>query len=829
MALPYLIKYVYTNGTDEVIRRGKKIHSLNFAELIEFDELLDSVTFRVKDDSYSTFYRVVIQHFKDPRQLTARCTCPYNLGEICRHEAAALLQLQEMLDKNQLKAEDVDYDQRHTVVKMKTIDLKTLRLMASPETFQQAEEWLSSNSAVIQYAADETVKATVQLDNREYFVVIRKNEERNFDTSSDYPDPKHPVSLAKLIVFLQLLKAHGAFYFDSIRNWDKEKNKLLELYGYSLSDDLDGKFEFIYKEGKPFLRVLDPSIKRVNAQEQPKPRPAYSGALAGSETEEPAPPPAASRPARRLGIVFNFNRKGFPGFNVDAITGEPALDGFSGNVEKLDLARFINIDIYEENDRLLFPLIRKLQEAEINKYLNRNSPFSGIWENIIHHEDDDLPEETRALMVDYLHPKLKKLLQDIAADPLVYTLSAGKAFKTANLQMAGIVPEGIRPIFKVVQNGTRFEVQCWVKLSGQPVPVTDNEAPGSLLFLYQNNIYFWDSPETAALADRFASKGKLSFSQTEWPEQLKTFVLPLTRDYQVDFDPALVGEVKDGDPEKRVILQEKGDYLVFQPLFTYKGYETRPGGKDELVIPNGSKVMVVSRNRAKENEFMRKMELLHSNFIRPEGGQQLALKGNDVLKNNWFFLFVDAMKDMKVPVFGFEALKNFRFNTAKPQTKIHISSNTDWFDARVDIVFGEQKVTIADVKKALANRQQFVPLKDGTLGILPEEWIRKYSLLFRVGEGKQNELRLSKYHMSVIDELYDNRNEEELVVRLEEKYDQLRNFKQIKEVPVPEHLSHILRPYQEHGFHWLNYLREIKWGGILADDMGLGKTLQALC
>jgi non-specific serine/threonine protein kinase len=39
---------------------------------------------------------------------------------------------------------------------------------------------------------------------------------------------------------------------------------------------------------------------------------------------------------------------------------------------------------------------------------------------------------------------------------------------------------------------------------------------------------------------------------------------------------------------------------------------------------------------------------------------------------------------------------------------------------------------------------------------------------------------------------------------------------------------HILRPYQEHGFHWLNYLSEVGWGGILADDMGLGKTVQAL-
>ena len=113
-----------------------------------------------------------------------------------------------------------------------------------------------------------------------------------------------------------------------------------------------------------------------------------------------------------------------------------------------------------------------------------------------------------------------------------------------------------------------------------------------------------------------------------------------------------------------------------------------------------------------------------------------------------------------MPVFGFEALKNFRFNTAKPQTKIFISSNTDWFDAKVDIVFGDQQVTVAEVKRALANKQQFVQLNDGTLGILPEEWIKKYSLLFRVGEGKTNSLKLSRYHLSVIDELYENRDEE---------------------------------------------------------------------
>lgn len=186
------------------------------------------------------------------------------------------------------------------------------------------------------------------------------------------------------------------------------------------------------------------------------------------------------------------------------------------------------------------------------------------------------------------------------------------------------------------------------------------------------------------------------------------------------------------------------------------------------------------------------------------------------------------MKEANVPVVGFEVLKNYRFNTAKPQTRIHISNGVDWFDAKVDIVFGEQKVTIEEIKRALTNKQQFVQLNDGTLGILPEEWLKKYSLLFRVGEGSKDQLKLSKYHLSVIDELYNGIDETEVMIRLEEKYDRLRSFNRINEVDPPSALSHILRPYQVAGYHWLNYLNEVGWGGILADDMGLGKTVQAL-
>lgn len=828
MALPHLLKYVYTHGTDEVIRRGKKIHAIGYVELIEYDDLFGSAVFRVKDDSYATFYKVYAQKFKDAKALSLRCSCPYNIGDICRHETAALFQLQELIDKGHLQTGEVEYDQRHTVAKMKTIDLKTIRLLSSPDVFEEAEKYLRTQKASIELAENETVKASVTVDGKAYRVLLRKNEERNFDTSCDYADTGHPLCLPKVIVFLQLLHAYGSNYFDSIRNWDKEKNKLLEAYGYSLEDDLSGKFEFAYKDGKPFLRVLDNTIKRVvTIPTAPKPV-----IIPQKEKEVPVPEVMQEEtglPSQRLGVVFNFSKKGYPHFTIDAVIGEPneSNSSFAGKIEKPDISRYIDTDKLPEEDTQLLTLLRKLQDTEINKYISRNSPFSGIWENIIHQDEDDLPEETKELMAEYLFPRLKKLCTEQEENPLFFLLPGKKSFKTNNLEPLQVSKEEGSLHF-IVKKNSHYTIQCRVKAGGMEYDLAENESNSPLFFLYNHQLYLWKNNEVVHLVEKFLPEGKMVVAAEAWPETLHQFILPLAKEHKVDFDKSIVQEIKDGDPEVKLFLIEKGDYLVFQPSFSYKGYETKSKDRNEIVVPQGDKVLIVHRNREAENAFVVKLQNLHSNFIVNEENGSLALKGTDVLRNNWFFLFVDAMNDMKTPVFGFEALKNFRFNTAKPQTKIFISSNTDWFDAKIDIVFGDQKVTVAEVKRALANKQQFVQLNDGTLGILPDEWLKKYSLLFRIGEGSSHHLKLSRYHLSVVDELYETRDEEELVVQLEEKYEKLRQFNKIKEIDPPYSLKMILRPYQVAGYQWLNYLKDVNWGGILADDMGLGKTVQAL-
>jgi superfamily II DNA or RNA helicase len=56
----------------------------------------------------------------------------------------------------------------------------------------------------------------------------------------------------------------------------------------------------------------------------------------------------------------------------------------------------------------------------------------------------------------------------------------------------------------------------------------------------------------------------------------------------------------------------------------------------------------------------------------------------------------------------------------------------------------------------------------------------------------------------------------------------LKSFSGIRALPAPANFRGELRPYQQEGLGWLQFLRRFKLGGILADDMGLGKTVQTI-
>ena len=56
----------------------------------------------------------------------------------------------------------------------------------------------------------------------------------------------------------------------------------------------------------------------------------------------------------------------------------------------------------------------------------------------------------------------------------------------------------------------------------------------------------------------------------------------------------------------------------------------------------------------------------------------------------------------------------------------------------------------------------------------------------------------------------------------------LRDFQGIEAVATPRGFNTELRPYQQQGLSWMQFMRGFEFNGILADDMGLGKTVQTL-
>jgi SNF2 family DNA or RNA helicase len=145
------------------------------------------------------------------------------------------------------------------------------------------------------------------------------------------------------------------------------------------------------------------------------------------------------------------------------------------------------------------------------------------------------------------------------------------------------------------------------------------------------------------------------------------------------------------------------------------------------------------------------------------------------------------------------------------------------------VKFGKQKASIKQLHKSIRNKSKFIQLDDGTKGILPEEWIKKFNRFFDAGEMYEELLRLPKSNFSEIKSLFEK---EVLSKEVDEEINVYKKaFSENKLIPaseVPAELNATLRDYQKQGLDWLNYLDDYNFGSCLADDMGLGKTLQII-
>jgi superfamily II DNA or RNA helicase len=160
---------------------------------------------------------------------------------------------------------------------------------------------------------------------------------------------------------------------------------------------------------------------------------------------------------------------------------------------------------------------------------------------------------------------------------------------------------------------------------------------------------------------------------------------------------------------------------------------------------------------------------------------------------------------------------------------LNVTSDVDWFEVDGRFDFDGVEVPLPRLLAALRSRQKYVRLDDGTQGILPDEWLKRFGSLVDLGEQEDDKLRFRPSQALLLDALLAAQDD---AVTVDASFDrlrkQLRSFDGIQPGSEPRGFQGQLRGYQRDGLGWLDFLRTFRFGGCLADDMGLGKTIQVL-
>jgi superfamily II DNA or RNA helicase len=160
--------------------------------------------------------------------------------------------------------------------------------------------------------------------------------------------------------------------------------------------------------------------------------------------------------------------------------------------------------------------------------------------------------------------------------------------------------------------------------------------------------------------------------------------------------------------------------------------------------------------------------------------------------------------------------------------QIEVSSGVDWFELRGSVEFGDRVARFPELLAALRRGDGAVRLDDGTFGILPEEWLKRYGTLAAAGTPEGDHLRFGRAQVGLLDALLSTLPEARVDAVFDRARGELAGFDGIKPADEPAGFTGRLRGYQREGLGWLHFLRRFGFGGCLADDMGLGKTVQVL-
>ncbi len=427
---------------------------------------------------------------------------------------------------------------------------------------------------------------------------------------------------------------------------------------------------------------------------------------------------------------------------------------------------------------------------------------------------------------------MKKAFAYLLKEKFVYGLKEGTyRIRKKDLLEITLSPEPFDVVFEVARNKEYLTLNLKIKV-GEELRKPENftSKPADNYFYITGNTYhFAKSLKVAQILADFPKNVKMVAAYKD--EFFKKVVMPISKNFEVRYNKGTFNSetVELDFHKKQLFLSEQNEYVVFTPCVEYDhDVSAILNTTGNILVKKGEVITEYKRNFNLENDFLESLAELHPDFESQKSRKIFYLHYSDFTKDMWFYKFFDQLQAGNIEVFGLKDLKNFKYSPYKGKISTAVSSGQDWFEVDITLSFGDNRITLNDIKKAVLNKQRYIQLKDGSVGVLPSEWFHKLEKYFRNGEINKDKLEISKLRFSLIDELFENIDDTSIIQEIAEKRQRLKSFTRIETTEVPKQIIANLRHYQKEGLNWLNFLDEMQWGGILADDMGLGKTVQVL-
>jgi len=434
-------------------------------------------------------------------------------------------------------------------------------------------------------------------------------------------------------------------------------------------------------------------------------------------------------------------------------------------------------------------------------------------------------------------------LKAIAKNPLNIPVYLHDAKASVNIQASSIAAVELMVLdadlrLTVNQKDDFFEISGRLIIEGNAYALENLRIRHQYFVQLNNKLYLLPRVDLVKVISFFIKQSnRLVIHKSKYAEFQKNILIQLEGSIQVDYSylkPATPKQIEekgfDLENEKLIYLSESEDYILITPVMRYGNLEIPVLSKKQIQAQDKfGNLFTLHREEDAELQFTAEILKQHPFFYDQETNDSYYLHRKRFLEEAWFLDAFETWRSKDIHILGFNQLKNNKLNQHKAEINIEVLSGTDWFETKVQVKFGKQKVALKHLHKSIRNKSKFITLDDGTQGILPEEWLEKFTGYFNAGEIVEDSLFTHKIKYASIDDLYEDalldgqvRNE---LQNLRQKFD---GINAAEEVELPKALKATLRHYQKDGLNRLNFLDDFNFGSILADDMGLGKTIQII-